>query len=247
MRYFIFTDIHGNMEAFSAILRFAKKRKINHYLFLGDMVGYGASPNEVMDQLHTLQPINMIRGNHDKAVCCELESVQTFNPIAAAAIHWTRDNVSPENLTYLTEMKKGPEIVHENITICHGSPFDEDYYIFGEFDAAEAFLHIETQVTFFGHTHFPFVYTDNDHIIEGTFLTGNSSEIKIEKGTRYLINPGSVGQPRDRNTRAACAIYDSDAQKISFFRVEYEIDKAQKRILDAGLPAALAERLSIGI
>ena len=247
MRYFIFTDIHGNMEAFLSLLRFAKRRKIDHYLFLGDMVGYGASPNEVIDELRQLEPMSMVRGNHDKAVCCELESVQTFNPIAAAAIHWTRDHLSDDNLAYLTKLQKGPEIVHEHITICHGAPFDEDYYIFGEFDAAEAFLHIETPVTFFGHTHFPFVYTDNDHIVEGTFLTGHSSEIKIEKETRYLINPGSVGQPRDRNTRAACAIYDSDARKISFFRVEYDIEDSQKKILDAGLPAALAERLSIGI
>lgn len=247
MRYFIFTDIHGNMEAFLSLLRFAKRRKIDHYLFLGDMVGYGASPNEVIDELRQLEPMSMVRGNHDKAVCCELESVQTFNPIAAAAIHWTRDHLSDNNQAYLTKLQKGPEIVHEHITICHGAPFDEDYYIFGEFDAAEAFLHIETQVTFFGHTHFPFVYTDNDHIVEGTFLTGNSSEIKIEKETRYLINPGSVGQPRDRNTRAACAIYDSDARKISFFRVEYDIEDSQQKILNAGLPAALAERLSIGI
>ncbi|MFA9454631.1 MAG: metallophosphoesterase [Candidatus Aminicenantaceae bacterium] len=247
MRYFIFTDIHGNQEAFQSLLRFAKRRKIDHYLFMGDMVGYGASPNEVIDKLQALKPINMTRGNHDKAVCCELDSVQTFNPIAASAILWTRENLTPDNMDYITQMKKGPEIIHEHITICHGAPFDEDYYIFGEFDAAEAFLHIETPVTFFGHTHFPFVYTDNDHIVEGTFLTGNSNEIKIEQGMRYLINPGSVGQPRDRNTRAACAIYDSDAQKISFFRVEYDIEAAQKKILDAGLPPALAERLSIGI
>ncbi len=247
MRYFIFTDIHGNLEAFQALLRFAKRRKIDHYLFMGDMVGYGADPNKVIDALQLLDPISMVRGNHDKAVCCDLDSVQTFNPIAASAILWTRQNLTQDNMDYLTEMKKGPEIVHEHITICHGAPFDEDYYIFGEFDAAEAFLHIETPVTFFGHTHFPFVYTDNDHIVEGTFLTGNTNEIKIEPGIRYLINPGSVGQPRDRNTRAACAIYDSDAQKISFFRVEYDIESAQKKILDAGLPPALAERLSIGI
>jgi len=247
MRYFIFTDIHGNMEAFLALLRFAKRRKIDHYLFLGDMVGYGASPNVVIVKLRMLKPINVVRGDHDRAVCCELDSVQTFNPIAASAIHWTREHISNKNLAYLTQLKKGPEIVHEHITICHGAPFDEDYYIFGEFDAAEAFLHIETPVTFFGHTHFPFVYTDNDHIVEGTFLTGNTNEIKVEKGTRYLINPGSVGQPRDRNTRAACAIYDSDARKISFFRVEYDIEDSQKKILEAGLPAALAERLSIGI
>ena len=247
MRYFIFTDIHSNLQAFLSLLRFAKRRKIDHYLFLGDIVGYGASPNEAIDHLRTLKPINMVRGNHDKAVCCDLESVQTFNPIAAAAIHWTREHLTKKNLAYLNNLQMGPEIIHEDITICHGAPFDEDYYIFGEFDAAEAFLHIETQVTFFGHTHFPFIYTDNDHIVEGTFLTGNANEIKIEKDTRYLINPGSVGQPRDRNTRAACAIYDSEARKISLFRVEYDIEDTQKRILDAGLPPALAERLSIGI
>jgi predicted phosphodiesterase len=247
MRYLIFTDIHGNLEALQAILKFTKRRKIDHYLFLGDMVGYGASPNAVIDRLKTLKPINMIRGNHDKAVCCELDSVQTFNPIAASAIHWTRDNLTEKNLDYLNQLIKGPVIIDEHITICHGAPFDEDYYIFGEFDAAEAFLHIETPVTFFGHTHFPFVYTDNDHIVEGTFLTGNSNEIKLEKKTRYLINPGSVGQPRDRNTRAACAIYDTDSQKINFFRIEYQIEATQKKILDAGLPPALAERLSIGI
>ncbi len=247
MRYFIFTDIHGNMEAFLAILKFVQNRKIDQYLFLGDMVGYGASPNAVIDKLRGLKPIQMIRGNHDKAVCCELDSVQTFNPIAASAIHWTRENLSKKNLSYLDKLKKGPVIVDDHITICHGAPFDEDYYIFGEFDAAEAFLHIETPVTFFGHTHFPFVYTDTDHIVEGTFLTGNTNELKIEKGTRYLINPGSVGQPRDRNTRAACAIYDSETQKINFFRIEYDIQETQKKILDAGLPSALAERLSIGI
>jgi predicted phosphodiesterase len=246
MKYFIFTDIHGNLEAFLAVLKFARRRKIDHFLFLGDMVGYGASPNEIIQKIQLLKPISIIRGNHDKAVC-EINNVKTFNPIAASAIHWTQKSLKKSNLNYLKRLKQGPQIVNEDITICHGAPFDEDHYIFGEFDAAEAFLHIKTQICFFGHTHFPFLYTEKDHFVEGTFITGNTSEIKIEKDVRYLINPGSVGQPRDRNTRASCAIYDSKQQKIKFFRMEYNIAEAQKKIIEADLPAALAERLGLGI
>jgi len=246
MKYFIFTDIHGNLEAFLAVLKFARRRKIDHFLFLGDMVGYGASPNEIIQKIQLLKPISIIRGNHDKAVC-EIDNVKTFNPIAASAIHWTQQNLKKSNLNYLKRLKRGPQIVNKDITICHGAPFDEDHYIFGEFDAAEAFLHIKTQICFFGHTHFPFLYTEKDHFVEGTFITGNTSEIKIEKDVRYLINPGSVGQPRDRNTRTSCAIYDSKQKKIKFFRIEYNIAEAQKKILEADLPAALAERLGLGI
>ncbi len=190
--------------------------------------------------------MSLIRGNHDKAVC-GLDTVQTFNPIAASAILWTKQGVRKKNMNYLCRLKQGPVIVHDNITLCHGAPFDEDHYIFGEFDATEAFLHIKTQICFFGHTHFPFVYTEKDDFVEATFLTGNSNEIRIEKGTRYLINPGSVGQPRDRNSRAAFAIYDSKAKKIKFFRLEYNIKEAQRKILEENLPPSLAERLALGI
>jgi predicted phosphodiesterase len=246
MRYLIFTDTHGNLEALMALLKFVPKKRIDHYLFLGDLVGYGASPNDVIQRIHDLKPITLIRGNHDKAVC-NLESIQTFNPIAASAILWTKKHLNKRSQLVLAHLKKGPLIVHESITICHGAPFDEDYYIFGEFDAAEAFDHIKTQVCFFGHTHFPFVYTERDHQVEGTFLEGDHNEVKLEKGVRYLINPGSVGQPRDRNPRAACAIYDTETRTIKFYRLEYEIAEAQKKILDNNLPAALAERLSQGI
>jgi predicted phosphodiesterase len=246
MRYLIFTDIHGNMEAFLAFLKFAQKRKVDHYLFLGDLVGYGASPNEIIQRIRLLKPISTIRGNHDKAVC-GLDTVQTFNPIAASAIHWTRDNITKKNMSFLCKLKQGPTIVNEDIMICHGAPFDEDHYIFGEFDASEAFLHVPVQICFFGHTHFPFVYEEKDNVVEGTFLTGDNNEIKIEKGVRYLINPGSIGQPRDRNPMAACAIYDSKVKKIKFYRLPYDIEKAQRRIIGAGLPPALAERLAVGI
>ncbi len=163
------------------------------------------------------------------------------------AISWTQEHISEKNLDYLSKIKKGPQKIHDNITICHGAPFDEDYYIFQEFDAAEAFLHIETKITFFGHTHFPFVYKDKDHLVEGTYISGNFSKLKIKKKTRYLINPGSVGQPRDRNIRSSCAIFDSKAGEIFFHRLEYKIETTQKKILDAKLPPALAKRLFAGI
>jgi len=246
MRYLIFTDIHGNLESFIALLKFIQRRKIDHYLFLGDLVGYGASPNEIIQRTQSLKPISMIRGNHDKAVC-GLDSIKTFNFIAASAIQWTKKNIKKKNNEFLCHLKKGPQIIHDHITICHGSPFDEDYYIFGEFDALEAFQHISTPLCFFGHTHFPYVYAEKDNLVEGTFLMGNSNEVRIEQGVRYLINPGSVGQPRDRNPRASCAIYDSKAKKVRFYRLEYDIKEAQKKIRENNLPMALAERLSLGI
>jgi predicted phosphodiesterase len=246
MRYLIFTDIHGNMEAFQAVLKAVRKKRIDHYIFLGDLVGYGASPNDVIQRILTLKPLSIIRGNHDKAVS-GLDSVQTFNPIAAAAIFWTKKTITRKNLDFLVRLKQGPDNVQDSITICHGAPFDEDYYIFGEFDAAEAFSYIRTPVCFFGHTHFPFVYTEKDGNVEGTFLEGNTNEVKLEKGTRYLINPGSVGQPRDRNPRAAFAVYDSEARTIKFSRVDYDVEEAKRRIIDEKLPPALAERLSLGI
>jgi predicted phosphodiesterase len=246
MRYLVFTDIHGNLEALLVLLKFIQKKKIDYYLFLGDLVGYGASPNEVIQKVQNLKPISMIRGNHDKAVC-GLDTIQTFNPVAASAIFWTKKNLLKKNQSILCRIKQGPLILNEQITICHGSPFDEDYYIFGEFDAAEAFSQIETPICFFGHTHFPFVYTERDHLVEGTFLEGEMNEIKIEKDARYLINPGSVGQPRDRNPRAAFAIYDAGARLIKFYRLEYDIEETKRKILEQNLPPALAERLSLGI
>ncbi len=246
MRYLLFADIHGNLESFLAVLKFIQKKKIDYYIFLGDIVGYGASPNEIIQKIHTLKPISMIRGNHDKAVC-GLDSIETFNFIAASAIYWTKKHILKKNSDFLLRLKKGPQIVHETITICHGSPFDEDYYIFGESDAAEAFNYFLTPICFFGHTHFPFIYTKRENVVEETFLIGNSNEIKIEKGVQYLINPGSVGQPRDRNPLAACAIYDSQARKIKFYRLEYDREETQRKIIEANLPPALAERLSLGI
>ncbi len=246
MRYLIFTDIHGNLEAFEALSKLIRRKKIDHYLYLGDLVGYGASPNETIDRIQKYQPLSIIRGNHDKAVCGH-DTLENFNPVAAAAIGWCRRVIAKPNEHFLCRLPKGPTRVGENITICHGAPFDEDYYIFGEFDAAEAFACLETRLGFFGHTHFPFLYSLEDHTVRGSFIQGNFREVKLKKNVSYLINPGSVGQPRDRNPKAACAIYDSAAETIKFYRFTYDIDLAQRKILEKHLPPGLAERLALGI
>ncbi|MBM3293587.1 MAG: metallophosphoesterase family protein [Candidatus Aminicenantes bacterium] len=246
MRFLIFSDIHGNIEALNALLRFAAKRKIDHYVFLGDLVGYGASPDETIQKVRALRPLSILRGNHDKAVSGQ-DSIETFNPIAASAINWTRAKIKRKNVEFLTSLRKGPLVVHDGFAVCHGAPFDEDYYIFGEFDAAEAFEYLSLPLCFFGHTHFPYVYTRRGHKVEGTLLEGEGNEVKLEKGATYLINPGSVGQPRDRNPKAALALYDDEARLVKFFRLEYDIEEARRKILAEKLPPALAERLTLGI
>jgi predicted phosphodiesterase len=245
MRYLIFADIHSNLEALHSVLEFAQTKKIDHYLFLGDLVGYGASPNEVIETMAELKSLSLVRGNHDKAVA-GLESTDMFNPVAAAAIHWTRSRIKPEAKQFLTQIKTGPQKVHRSLTICHGSPFDEDYYIFGEFDAAEAFRYLRTKIGFFGHTHFPVVYAVRPGYIEGQALVGNA-EVHLEPKLRYLINPGSVGQPRDRNPLASCGIYDSQDHTFRLFRVKYDVVRAQQKIIASKLPRSLAERLAFGI
>jgi predicted phosphodiesterase len=246
MRYLIFSDIHGNLEAFDVLLRFAAKRKIDHYVCLGDLVGYGASPNEIIRKVRALKPLSLIRGNHDKAVSGQ-DSIETFNPIAAAAIRWTQKTISKTHAEFLHKLPKGPQAVDGRFTICHGAPFDEDYYIFGDFDADEAFDYQPTALGFFGHTHFPFLYARKGEAVRGDYKDGRGGEFKLEKGVSYLINPGSVGQPRDRNPQSAFAVYDSDRQSVRFHRAAYDIAAAQKKIHQAELPPALAERLIVGI
>lgn len=246
MRHLIFSDIHGNLEALDALLRFAARKKIDHFVCLGDLVGYGASPNEVIQKVHKLKPLSIIRGNHDKAVS-GLDSIETFNPIAATAIRWTQKAISKPNADFLRRLREGPHQVEGRFSICHGSPFDEDYYIFGEFDAEEAFDYLNLPLGFFGHTHFPFIYTRREGLVEGEYMGEDGAEAKLEKGVSYLINPGSIGQPRDRNPRASFAVYESEHQTVKFHRLAYDVAVAQKKIHQAELPPALAERLSVGI
>lgn len=246
MRYLIFSDIHSNLEALKAMLDFIKNRKFDQFIFLGDIVGYGANPNEVIEELKKIKPLFLVRGNHDKAVA-GLTNLEYFNPVAALAVMWTTKNIKPENLAFLRELKKGPLNLNEEITICHGSPWDEDFYMFNKFDALEAFSLFNTKICFFGHTHFPAIHILVKEDVKTIYPAKFPLKLKIEDGYRYLINPGSIGQPRDGNPLSSLLIYDSRRRIITIHRVPYDISTAQSKILEAGLPHMLASRLSSGI
>lgn len=250
MRFLILSDIHSNLDALEAILATAPAYDV--VANLGDIVGYGACPNEVIDRSRELGNI-FVRGNHDKT-CAGIADVRGFNYIAAAAVVWTHNALTPENLQWLKELPQGPLPLEPltDVQVAHGSPRDEDEYLLGSDHAAESADQTDVPITFFGHTHMQggFLITNNQEItFRPTYKEENENEnweLALDRPGKYLINPGSVGQPRDGDWRAGFAIFDSDARKVKFFRVVYDVAKAQKRIRDAKLPERLAERLLHG-
>lgn len=249
MRYLIIADMHGNWDALVAVLEDARGRGFEEVLVLGDLVGYGAMPNEIVEELGRLdKPYQTIRGNHDKVVS-GIDDGMNFNPTALLAARWTTDMLSEGNLGFIRDLPQGPARIDDNLLICHGSLLDEDEYLLAALDAVESLLSVEDQVVFFGHTHIPskFSYRDEDGHTEVAVLEGEEVIVQIEEGTRYMLNPGSVGQPRDRDRRAGYMIYDTDSQQVTLRRLEYPIERAQERIRAAGLPDMLAERLAVGV
>ena len=246
MRFLVLSDIHANVDAFDAVLAAVPAGSWDRVLVLGDLVGYGAEPNAVIERVLALDPLATIRGNHDKAACW-IEDAADFNHVARAAAVWTSETLTPEHKMYLQRLPAGPISIDESVEICHGAPFDEDHYIFGLDDAIQAMDATARPVCFFGHTHLPVVYRRNGNVDEPLVVCSDGLvEVTLEEGSRYLVNPGSVGQPRDGDPRAAYAIYDTDTRRLTMYRVEYAVDEAQRRILDAGLPLSLAQRLAIG-
>ena len=249
MRALILSDIHGNLEALTAVL--AAAEPYDELWNLGDLVGYGASPNEVIDLIRPAAQIN-VRGNHDR-VCCGLTSAAGFNPVARTAAKWTRDELTLANLQWLRSVPQGPlQPEQPGVTCVHGSPLNEDQYILSMRDAWAPLQQVDTAITFFGHTHLQggFAQKGPDwHEIRPQYYTRNDAEswaMEIAPETRHLINPGSVGQPRDNDWRAAFGTYDTDSMEILFHRIPYDLTTAQGRILMAGLPERLAERLREG-
>jgi len=243
MRYLIIADIHANIEALTAVLD--AEPAWDHLLVLGDLVGYGAAPNEVVDRIRELNPIAIIRGNHDKAAC-GLEDGSNFNQVARLAAQWTLETLTPDNRRYLRELPAGPEAIDDLVEICHGSPFDEDHYIFDGEDALRALGSSGRPVCLFGHTHLPVVFHYENELFDGFVPECAETTIDLGSAARYLVNAGSVGQPRDGDPRAAYGVYDSQLASLTLKRVEYPVDAAQRRILSAGLPASLANRLTVG-
>lgn len=246
MRYLILSDIHSNDEALGAVLARVRRKKYDKVLILGDFVGYGANPNKVIDRIKKIRREKvMIRGNHDKVVV-GLESGDLFNSVALAAIRWTEGRLTAPNRKFLASLPLGPSIVDGDFAICHGSPRDEDAYIFSDFDAYLNFREGDWSVCFFGHSHIPSVFTLDKNAIRVEVVRGDRSKLVLDPGRRYLINPGSIGQPRDRNPHAAYAIFDSDERVVFFDRVAYDVRRAREKILKAGLPAMLGDRLPLG-
>jgi len=250
VRILLLSDIHANLEALEACL--ATAPSFDTIVNLGDIVGYGASPNEVTDQSRLLGQI-FVRGNHDKAAT-GLMDLDDFNPMAAAAAIWTRDQLTPENLEWLRELPHGPVPVPDNpdIQLVHGSPNDEDEYVVTLGDALAPLITITMPLTFFGHTHLQGGFFANGSSADGfrpeyrTVGQAESVALHLKTSARYLINPGSVGQPRDGDWRAAFALYDSEARVVHFQRTPYNLKAAQDRIFAANLPARLATRLAVG-
>ena len=245
MRYLVLSDIHSNREALEAVLKSVRRKRFDKVAFLGDLVGYGANPNQTVDLLRGLRPLAAIRGNHDK-VCAGIENGEMFNRIALEAAMWTRKKLTRANLQWLKALPRGPLAVEDGVGLAHGTPLDEDAYIFGEIEALNVFRRTDFQVCFFGHSHFPVIFELSPDAITTILTVPPSFRYKLRPGMRYLINPGSIGQPRDGNPEASFAIYDGTARTVTIQRVPYRLKQAQQRIIAAGLPRPLADRLALG-
>jgi predicted phosphodiesterase len=250
VRILLLSDIHANLEAMDACL--ANAPSFDMIVNLGDIVGYGASPNEVIDRSRETGKA-FVRGNHDKAATGVME-LEDFNPMAAAAALWTRNELTPENFEWLRALPHGPVSLPEvpNVQLVHGSPNDEDEYVVSLGDALAPLITLTMPLTFFGHTHLQGGFFANGSSADGfrpeykTVGQAESAALQLKGSARYLINPGSVGQPRDGDWRAAFALYDTEGQIVHFHRTPYNLKAAQDRIFAANLPARLATRLAAG-
>ena len=239
MRYAIFSDIHANLEALEAVLRDAEEQKCTHYVCLGDVVGYNANPHECVARIQEMDcPI--VKGNHDEQASLS-ESSRDFNELAEHAIEWTREHLSDDDKQWLRDLRLQRQV--RDFTIVHATLDTPEQwgYVFNNLDAAASFTYQHTTVCFFGHTHVPMTFIRDDGV-----RRVRVDQLRIEMAKKYFINVGSVGQPRDGDWRAAYCIYDIENENVEQRRVKYDLEAAQKKIIDAGLPRLLADRLAIG-
>jgi diadenosine tetraphosphatase ApaH/serine/threonine PP2A family protein phosphatase len=250
MRALILSDIHANLEALEAVLASAPPHDV--VWNLGDIVGYGASPVQVLDRVQALGDV-IVRGNHDRA-CAGLTSTDDFSEDAATAVRWTRNALPAGYIAWLAQLAHGPITPPGSEVSCvHGSPADEDEYLFGPEEALLAFQASPHRITFFGHTHVQGAFATNGDDFFRLYPRYESAHqpaddvLTLRGGIRYLINPGSVGQPRDGDWRAAFALYDDVESILRWHRVPYLVSKTQRSILKANLPEILAFRLRKGM
>ena len=248
LRFLILTDIHSNLEALEAVLERAGSQ-FDQVICCGDLVGYGPNPNEVTETVRKLQPTVLIRGNHEKAAL-GLTDLSLFNPLARSAALWTQTQLSEENRRYLQAIPSGPAAA-SGFTVVHGSLLDEDQYVLDLDDALQSLSFAAHSLTFFGHTHVQGGFVRFKDGRAGTLSPElrpgvSESRLALDSENKYLINPGSVGQPRDYDPRAAFAIYDQEVEVVRFFRVGYPVERTQQKMREARLPQYLVDRLGLG-
>ncbi len=244
MLFAIISDVHSNLEALNSVLERIDSIGVDSIVSLGDMVGYNADPNRCIELIRK-RDIRCILGNHDSRVC-GFEEPDNFNPVARTALLWTRQNITDDNLEYLKTLPRQLTF-NDNALAVHGWINNTDMYILSQSDAMANFKLLEMEeyryrLCFFGHTHIMITYAMKEMVI----FPAMEESVKLLDEAYYLVNPGSVGQPRDYDPRASFLIYNSDEREIKFFRTDYDIDKCRSKIIKAGLPNSLAERLIIG-
>ncbi|NRB73858.1 MAG: metallophosphoesterase family protein [Verrucomicrobiales bacterium] len=239
MKYAIFGDIHANLEAFQAVLADAEQQGCTDYVCTGDIVGYASDPNECLRIVRDMD-CPVVKGNHDEEAILNT-SLDGLNPLAKQAMEWTRAQLNEDERDFLTNMKLVRQVA--DFTIVHATLDTPGSwtYVTNKFDAMASFSYQFTQLCFYGHTHTPRIYVKGDSV-----EPLEEMEVNLEMGRKYFINVGSTGQPRDGDWRASYAVYDADNQSVEVRRLEYDIQKAQDKIIEAGLPEMLAHRLSLG-
>ena len=268
-RYAILSDIHGNLEALQEVLSLCRQLEIDQYISLGDVVGYNANPCECLDIVRKLPLATSVKGNHDDYASSEDQGISGFNANARIAIQWTASKLSAEQKRWLAEQKMRSQIAPAGITVVHATlDTPENWgYVFDAHHAADNFSYQWTPLCFCGHSHVPvafckkpiasgsersidslqeWLHNSTDENKDFDFSTSDELTVECKLGHKYLFNIGSIGQPRNGDPRASFAVYDSDTKKVSRFRVPYDVEAVQKKILEAGLPERLAWRLAQG-
>jgi diadenosine tetraphosphatase ApaH/serine/threonine PP2A family protein phosphatase len=246
MRFLVISDLHANLEALAAVLDRARDLAWDRALVLGDLVGYGADPDAVVEIARGLPGLLAVRGNHDRIASGE-DPAWDMSPAALRAAVWTRRRLSAPNREFLAGLPPGPLEFRPGGILAHGSPVDEDEYLLDEEEGEKAFAGHDFEIGFFGHTHLPVRFVRRGGSVALLDIAGDGASFGLDQGDRHLINPGSVGQPRDGDPRASFAIFDDDERQVTCHRVPYDADAARRKILEAGLPSALGDRLLHGI
>ncbi|HEY0457067.1 MAG TPA: metallophosphoesterase family protein [Verrucomicrobiae bacterium] len=239
MKYAVIADIHANLEALQVVLEDTRAQKCTHYCCVGDIVGYGANPIECLNIIRDMG-MPCVKGNHDE-YCSSNDTLEGFNPHAADAVNWTRKQLSEPDKQWLRDFKYIRLVASFSMVHATLDGPQRWQYVFDRLAAAASFTYQNTGVCFFGHTHVPVAFIRDSQIRGGTY-----SKFKVEPGKKYFVNVGSVGQPRDGNPKAAYVVYDLDEGSIELRRLDYDIATAKRKIIEAGLPQRLADRLDLG-